>query len=546
MRRIRRPLAMLATMAALLPSAAPADTYRVLGWNDLGMHCMDADYSVFSVLPPYNNLHVQVVNATTGRLVTGGVTVAFEATADADGSINSFSAGKTNFWDWVQPLYGAAVPPDMGLAGFATASALPQAMSFAAGAGQWEAAGIPITPVDDAGASNTYPMVRVTARDAGGTLLAEGHVVLPVSTEMTCVACHGSGATLPDAMPKAGWLNDPRSAEIDYRRNILARHDDTQGKLFKYKLALKKAGYDKRGLLATADGGKPILCAACPASNALPGTGLRGVSALTAAVHGLHASVTNPGSGLLLGDEADRNACYMCHPGSQTKCLRGVMGNAVLPDGTAAMQCQSCHSTMARVGAPTRTGWLEQPSCQGCHHDGQRDLVAVDANGLPKDATDRRFATNANVPSAGFNLYRFSRGHGGLQCEACHGATHAEYTSSHASDNVQSIEVQGHVGTIAECSACHATVPLTATGGPHGLHSFTQAWVGGHGDVAEHGQGACAYCHGSNYRGGPLSTVKQARTFFYEGRPVSYAAGDTVGCYDCHRGPGGGGRMARR
>ena len=27
------------------------------GWNDLGMHCMDADYSVFSILPPYNNIH---------------------------------------------------------------------------------------------------------------------------------------------------------------------------------------------------------------------------------------------------------------------------------------------------------------------------------------------------------------------------------------------------------------------------------------------------------------------------------------------------------
>ena len=34
--------------------------YTLLAWNDLGMHCMDGkDFSVFSILPPYNNLHAQ-------------------------------------------------------------------------------------------------------------------------------------------------------------------------------------------------------------------------------------------------------------------------------------------------------------------------------------------------------------------------------------------------------------------------------------------------------------------------------------------------------
>ena len=50
--------------AIALACAAPAQavTYKVLGWNDLGMHCMDSDYSVFSILPPFNNLHAQVEN----------------------------------------------------------------------------------------------------------------------------------------------------------------------------------------------------------------------------------------------------------------------------------------------------------------------------------------------------------------------------------------------------------------------------------------------------------------------------------------------------
>ena len=48
---------LLASLAVALPSAhldaAPQGPARVLGWNDLGMHCMDGDTSVFSILPPY-------------------------------------------------------------------------------------------------------------------------------------------------------------------------------------------------------------------------------------------------------------------------------------------------------------------------------------------------------------------------------------------------------------------------------------------------------------------------------------------------------------
>jgi hypothetical protein len=85
--------------------------YALMAWNDLGMHCMDADYSVFSILPPYNNLHAQLVNASTGKLVTSGVTVSYEAVADPAGSRNSVSSGKTNFWTYVKALFGVQPPP---------------------------------------------------------------------------------------------------------------------------------------------------------------------------------------------------------------------------------------------------------------------------------------------------------------------------------------------------------------------------------------------------------------------------------------------------
>ena len=89
---------------------------------------------------------------------------------------------------------------------------------------------------------------------------------------------------------------------------------------------------------------------------------------LTAAIHSKHATVINPTNGLQLDNIASRNSCYMCHPGSETRCLRGAMGSAVNPaDGSLVMQCQSCHGNMATVGASTRTGWLTSGRCPNAH-----------------------------------------------------------------------------------------------------------------------------------------------------------------------------------
>ena len=190
---------------------------------------------------------------------------------------------------------------------------------------------------------------------------------------------------------------------------------------------------------------------------------------------------------LALDSSTNRDTCYLCHPGSVTRCLRGAMGNATNVDGTATMGCQSCHGGMSVVGDPARVGWLEEPNCQACHFNGKRTTSAVDAAGALVQVSDTRFATKPNVPAAGFSLYRLSKGHGGLQCEACHGATHAEYPSSHSNDNVQSIAVQGYAGTIRECTACHVTVPITARGGPHGMHTIGAAWVDKHEGFVESG-----------------------------------------------------------
>src|SRR5512136_1162181 len=107
MRAIKLPL-----VAAILavPMTLTAASAVILGWNNLGMHCMDSDYSVFTVLPPYNTIEAQLIVA--GKLVTNGAgyTVTYQAVADPSGSINTTSIGKGNFYTYTPCLYGALAP----------------------------------------------------------------------------------------------------------------------------------------------------------------------------------------------------------------------------------------------------------------------------------------------------------------------------------------------------------------------------------------------------------------------------------------------------
>jgi hypothetical protein len=390
-------------------------------------------------------------------------------------------------------------------------------------------------------------MVKVTAKDSTGKVLATARTVLPVSDEMTCKACHSSTTATnnPDqiaAKPAGnpGWVFDA-DPEKDWKRNVLRLHDQ---KRFAdpvnntlYKAALAGKGFPAAGLEASATAGKPVLCAACHGSNALNAPGYAGVRAFTAALHTKHSTVKDPVTHTALGSGTNIESCYMCHPGSKTSCNRGAMSLPKDATGAQIVTCQDCHGSMAQVGAVARTGWLDVPNCQACHHDGKRELVGVDANGQPLKWTDTRFATNANTPLAGKSMYRFSKGHGNLQCESCHGSTHAEYPSSHSQDNALSLDLQGHTGPVAECTACHTTVPNTTTGGPHGLHTIGQAWVSGHESAAKANRTACTACHGADYRGSPLSQIKVAKTFTVEGSTKTFAAGHNMSCYDCHNGP---------
>jgi hypothetical protein len=148
MRKILSALALI-TLVLCTPSFA-ATGYKLVAWNGLGMHCTDGvDYSVFGILPPYNTVNLQLIDPA-GKLVRnpGAITVTYQAVADARGSINSTSIGKTNFWQYAGALFGAALAADAGLAGFAMPGPAntPRPTRFDTSRAWFTAEGIPITP----------------------------------------------------------------------------------------------------------------------------------------------------------------------------------------------------------------------------------------------------------------------------------------------------------------------------------------------------------------------------------------------------------------
>jgi hypothetical protein len=288
------------------------------------------------------------------------------------------------------------------------------------------------------------------------------------------------------------------------------------------------------------------------------------------------------------------NNCYQCHPGKNTRCLRGAMFNG-------GMLCSDCHGSLKNIGddfskqvspgnpgafilakdfytnpATPRVPWANEPTCGSCHTgDATGNLAATagvivnkvdtygnadgirlrqayvtgDSKATPIVPTNKRFAEPV-VPASfnGFSnpgagnpkLFRVSTGHGGVMCEGCHGATHAEWPNGNpnANDNITATQLQGHTGVIVECSTCHGSTDLGSTlGGPHGMHPVgnTRFANGGHEHLAGGNLSACAVCHGAQGQGTVLSVAKADRTGL--GRVGTITKGTPVSCDLCHGNP---------
>ncbi|MEY3219470.1 MAG: hypothetical protein RIT27_827 [Pseudomonadota bacterium] len=521
--------------------------FKLLAANDLGMHCMDREYSIFSILPPYNVVNAQVVQQGNPPklLDAAAVEVRYNGALDSTKSVNSSSVNKTDFWKYANALFGVNLQTGQGLKGLFMPSDNPlksggQVIPFNNINGLFSAEGIPITPIDDTGRVNPYPLMRISAHDtSSGTLLTSTDIVVPVAQETDCQNCHATGK-MAASSTAISWSTDP-NIEVQAKKNILTLHDKNKG--------------------TQLSSSTPVLCASCHYSAALDlaGTGAQGIQigkpTMSKAMHNKHAFT----------DDGSRNVeqtCYQCHPGKTTQCQRGAMRNG-------GMQCFECHGGMTAVAGnspllsggsidgkndgQSRRPWQDTPRCQSCHtgdalnHLSGTDLVfnsdgfrlkqayrVNDTSASPISSPTSRFAENSST------LYRHSKGHGNVACEGCHGSTHAEFPNAdpNANDNVASQQLQGHTGVISECKTCHTSLALT-TNGPHGMHNVgDQNWAnGGHQNFYRQNPDNCRACHGKTLDGSPLSKVAQTRSFNVEGRNVTFNKGDQVACNRCHSKP---------
>jgi hypothetical protein len=741
-------------------------SHTLLVANDLGMHCADMDYQIFTILPPFNVKHAQVIQRGTNGgspelLDDTDVEVIYSAVsapAGKDPALANSTASdrgeatvyKGNFWDTVSgdanalwfevysPLYfgllqptdlvhdkGLPVPDSMKLAGNGGANCLESADPRAecqlvqadmpgisnpylanephmfarfdhsfnffngllGGLGlgavipetNWfSEEGIPIMPVDDEGRNNSYPLLRVQARDkATGEILATTDSVVPVASEADCQQCHArtmdcevvnntygysmqcdeealdrSHPEIPEyQMPVVAELGDPdipgetmeqqllNAAKI----NILRLHDAKNGHLYVSQSDDGNGGLTWASTPCTdgtqdscLDKQRRVVCASCHYSPALDLAQLGPTDSLhtqqtrhismSRAMHGHHGDLMDkqgttalfpnmpaPDDPMRLEPVAEHTAnyplaptdtnmtvedyvlqqsCYSCHPGKRTKCLRGAMASA-------GVVCQDCHGDMLAVGddfthdfpnnpgnmdTSKRIPWAVEPACQSCHvgdainqpsdqngfiyaSDNIRLLRAFrtqDADAAtPIKSPDSAFAENQVVNDQGKTvdaLYRLSKGHGGLMCEGCHGSTHAIWPNANddANDNIAAKQIQGHVGTITECTSCHDSSfniddfkgNLDSNGrmkGPHGMHPVGDPmWNEKHKEVFNDGGSAadlCETCHGSDGLGTVLSSTATDRVFECKSngtlcsndqKTVTFPKGTPVGCVECH------------
>ncbi|MGO9546086.1 MAG: hypothetical protein ACLPPF_15000 [Rhodomicrobium sp.] len=302
-----RPVGTSATL-----SVAPLTengSYQILASNDLGMHCGDLDHRIASILPPFNNVHIQVLQKGTGTTTSTvpqilnastGASVIYSASSNPNDpalnpslfysptvasallnggiSENGQLIYKNDFWQTAVQSYGpfypggvptalVYLPPllpgdptaaDIGLPvpnietyrlnsngtprpvnapgplvigqatmpdaakvllnplnnGPSAAVVTPYlldttqtchgqytnfpffnnfAFGYVAMGVNWFAAeGTPMSPIDDQGRTNPYPLMRFQAK-VGASVVASTDVVLPVSAEADCQGCHISG-----------------------------------------------------------------------------------------------------------------------------------------------------------------------------------------------------------------------------------------------------------------------------------------------------------------------------------------------------------------
>jgi hypothetical protein len=388
--------------------------YVVLAWNDLGMHCANPTYDRVVLLPPYNNLWVQVVRRDNPpQVVTAGLTVEYSVMN------NTYSYGKQDFgqfWDNAMKLFGIELARNTGLN--LVDSNIHNGLSgtMTAKADHFEAIGIPLTPVNDDGSWNPYQVGLITVKDAAGNVVAQTDVTLPISDEIDCGKCHGA----------------------DPFQDILEKHDTRNG----------------TDLVDQ----EPVLCASCHGDPALGTANIGEARYLSEAVHGFHATVS------------PQPACYDCHPGQVTQCSRSLAHTA------ANGNCTTCHGDLSQVSGTIQSGrvpWGSEPKCVTCHPG----VAGVDTGtALYRNATGHGgvYCTGCHSsPHAMIPTNILSDNYQALQyqgaektigsCGACHGSSRGpgelgDFAEEHGGSSPRVPNA---------CAICHTSVTTNTAQWPH-------------------------------------------------------------------------------
>lgn len=264
-------------------------------------------------------------------------------------------------------------------------------------------------------------------------------LVLPVSMEMACNACHDKGG--PGEEPVS--LGMDRATAMD----ILRVHDKRNN------TRLEKAAGEKG----------PVDCHACHAGGDAP---LKAGDPpnLSAAMHGFHAAMRPQGAQL----------CESCHASEEygltrfyrdfhaawdldcTRCHGALADHAIsLLKYEAARGSRAAAARLPKVAALTsrqvqdivpRQPGQNLPHCSGCH-----DLKV-------KPDPDAASAFNKWTASQAERFTQALDDSGQLRCPSCHGTPHALYPAEEEIDNLQPMQYQNlaaPLGAGGNCAVCH-------------------------------------------------------------------------------------------
>jgi hypothetical protein len=476
-------VALIAATSPLLAAGKPATpTYKVVAWNDLGMHCACPTFAGFLLLPPFNTIRAQVLSygtndpvlVTSANLASLGLTIGYSMTDNTDALLQAdpyFSQWITyspKLFPGFAPVVGGKV---MGLAG----NGLAGTMTYNADMLSWDAVGIPAYPIVQATTSknimtdplggpnrNPYPMTNVFVKNSAGTVVASTNTVTPVAFG-GCCSCHlplaaqnGYPATAAGSFAYLGKMHGMNSSKIDF--NYLdPTGDGTSG-----PIRCSWCHWDP----AMGESAAPGLANVFPSYVIMPGASFTRTDvkvsqySFSDVLHRFHSQSSKV---LTQFDANVATNCYDCHPGNNVNCYRGSH------KAKTAIWCVDCHGNLNQrvatnqMAQPWKVSTL--PSCTSASPGITSAFVC--------HATSAVGGTLHPTNPGLFGKFINSRGHkGSIGCQTCHGSAHAEAPSTMSLDNTQLSTLQGSTSysfpagkdktyALGVCNFCHPTKTTT-------------------------------------------------------------------------------------